>query len=369
MATFLSPRLVGSRFEGGAIPLEFLKDLAVLEEMIVEVAKSEFLKDHPERQRSPRGFTQGIQLKLTDIQDGSAIPVISLIVAATSLFPPDNQIYLERARDAIIQTIGAAEQNRGIIDHLPEKTLGYFDRLGRSLKEEEAIEFDRTSGVPARLTKETRRRLLLASPKIAELTEETIVRGAVPEADQDNMTFELQLVDGRRVKAPIATQHLDAILEAFNGYKDGLRVMIQGVGRFNRTESLLRFDSVEHVSMLDSLDIASRLDELRVLKDGWLEGIGSAPSPSGIDWLLKVFDLYYPDEAPLPHLYPTETGGIRAEWTVGDSEASLDIDLDNHFGEWHQFDIKSDVEEVLSLTLDQEQGWKQLVRQINLIGG
>jgi hypothetical protein len=36
---FLTPRLVGDRFEGHAIPLEVLKDFAVLEEMIVEVAK------------------------------------------------------------------------------------------------------------------------------------------------------------------------------------------------------------------------------------------------------------------------------------------------------------------------------------------
>jgi len=83
---FLRPRLTGPRFEGHGIPLEVLKDLAVLEEMIVEVAKWKYLKDHPERLRSPRGFTEGIELKLTGIDEGSAIPVICLIVAATTLF-------------------------------------------------------------------------------------------------------------------------------------------------------------------------------------------------------------------------------------------------------------------------------------------
>ena len=99
---FLYPRLIGERFNGCAIPLEFLKDLAVLEEMIVEVAKNEFRKENPDRQRSPRGFTEGIELKLTGIEDGSAIPIISLVVAATTLFPPDNQKYFERAREAFI---------------------------------------------------------------------------------------------------------------------------------------------------------------------------------------------------------------------------------------------------------------------------
>ena len=40
------------------------------------------------------------------------------------------------------------------------------------------------------------------------------------------MTFELQLFDGRKVKAPIAAQHLDTILEAFNRYQNGACVAL-----------------------------------------------------------------------------------------------------------------------------------------------
>jgi hypothetical protein len=35
---FLAPKMVGQRFEGHAIPLELLRDLAVLEEMVVSPA-------------------------------------------------------------------------------------------------------------------------------------------------------------------------------------------------------------------------------------------------------------------------------------------------------------------------------------------
>src|SRR3954470_3494971 len=103
---FLRPRLIGERFEGHSIPLEILKDLAVLEEMIVEVAKSEFLKDHPQRRRSPRRFTDGITLKLTATKEGSLVPVISLVISSMSLFPPENQQCFERARDAVVNAIG-----------------------------------------------------------------------------------------------------------------------------------------------------------------------------------------------------------------------------------------------------------------------
>ena len=67
------------------------------------------------------------------------------------------------------------------------------------------------------------------------------------------MTFQIQLFDGQQIEAPIAPQHFDVIIEAFNGYKNGLRFLFQGIGRFNRSEQLLGFDSIEHISPLDEL--------------------------------------------------------------------------------------------------------------------
>lgn len=367
---FLRPRLTGARFDKRAIPLEFLRDLAVFEEMIVEVAKSAFLKDHPDRKRSPRGFTEGIELKLTGIEDGSVIPVISLVIASATLFPSETQNYFERARDSVISAIGAAEHNGPITDYLPEKTLGYFDRIGRSLREGEAMEFTTPgSHEGARLTKETRRKLLLASSNVKELTDETTVRGSVPEADQDDMTFEIQLLDGRKVKAPIAPPHLDTILSAFNGYTTGMRILLQGVGRFSRSERLLGFDSVEHVSLLDPQDVLARLDELRLMKDGWLEGRGLAPSGRGIDWLSEMFSRNYPDDLPLPFVYPTEEGGIRLEWTIDALDVSLDIDLAEHKADWHSMNVQVDAEEEKALYLDSDDAWRWIASRIQSMAG
>lgn len=362
---FLRPRLIGVRFENRSIPLEVLKDLAVLEELIVEVAKYEFFKDHPDRKRSPRGFTEGIQLKLTGLEEGSTVPIISLDVAASSLFPLANQRYFERAREAVVSAIGAAEQNRPVFEHLPEKTLSYFDRLGRSLRNGEAIEFTTAAHPnPARLTKDSRRRLLLASSRITELTEETSLRGTVPEADQDGMSFQVQTTDGRKVRAPITEQHFEAILDAFNGYKAGAKILLQGIGRFNRNERLLGFDSIEHVSLLDAKDVPARLDELRSLKAGWLDGQGEAPSHHGLDWLSQAFDRHYPDELPLPYLYPTLEGGIQAEWSAGSTEASLKIHLAARAGEWHSLDVATEREVLRELNLADPADWRWLAEHV-----
>ena len=94
---FMRLRLVGKRYDDHSIPLEFLRDVAVLEEMVVEVAKSKFLADHPNRQRSPRGFTRNIHLMLAAIDPGSATLDIRLAPEPPTLLP-DSQPKLFRIR-------------------------------------------------------------------------------------------------------------------------------------------------------------------------------------------------------------------------------------------------------------------------------
>ncbi len=367
---FLRPKLVGARFQGHAIPLEVLKDLAVLEEMVIEVAKWRFIKDHPGRERVPRRFTNGIELKLTGVEPGSAIPVITLCIASAMLLPPDNQVYFEKARESIVSAVAAAESGSSAREHLPQSALGYFDRIGRGLRDGEAIEFPTPDqNRPARLTRETRRRLVSES-NVTQVTEEVTVRGSIPEADQSDMTFEIQLIDGRKIKAPMTSENAKAVLDAFAGYKAGVRVLLQGIGKFNRQERLEGFESVEHVSQLDPLDVPARLEELRNLKSGWLEGTGEILDSAGLDWLSNVFSSHFPDDGALPYIYPTPDGNVRAEWSSGIAELSLDIDLSSHKGAWHGFNTQTQAEEERELDLDKVEDWSWLAVQIrDQIGG
>lgn len=362
---FLSPRLVGERFENHAIPLELLKDLAVIEELVVEIAKWLYLQDHTERRRVPRGFTAGITLKLTGVAEGSAIPQIGLFTDTTTLFPLQGQRYLENARERMINAIANAEQERSVTEHLPEHILGYFDRIGRSLQDNEAIEFNpKNPARRARLDKVTRRRLLLGSSSIQNWTEEVRLRGCVPEADQERMTFQLQVINGPKVSAPIDTQHLATVLEAMAGYFHGTRVLLEGIGRYNRLGRLQSIDAVEHISILDTNDVGARIEELRALKNGWLDGLGLAPSAEGLTWFSKSFELQYPEDLPLPFIYPTAEGGVQAEWSLSAHEISLEIDLDSQTGEWHDHDSATDRADTQTLNLAKPEEWARLAAKI-----
>lgn len=368
---FLAPRMVGPRFAEHAIPLELLKDLAVLEEIIIEVAKWCYLQDHRERKRSPRGFTDGVALKLSGVVEGSAVPQLSLVVEQMLVFPPQAKTYFEQARTRLVGAINAAEHDEPITPHLPDALLAYFDRFGRGLRDGEAIEFSpQEAERKARLTKATRRKLVLASSQVQELTEEVTLRGSIPEADQGKMTFELQVINGPRVVAPIAGQHLPTVMEAFNGYKQGARVLLQGIGRYNRSDRLQSLETIEHLSLLDINDIAARLEELKTLRHGWLDGKkGFAPDKTGLDWLAESFQRNYPDELTSPYLYPTAEGGVQAEWSVNGWEISLEIDLDQHLGQWHALEMASEQEGEKTLNLNEPDDWQWLAAEISNCSG
>ncbi len=370
ITSFLSPRLVGKRFDDHVIPLELLKDFSVLEEMIVEVAKWYYLDKNPNRQRSPRGFTNGISLVLSEINPGSAVPELSITYETDQLFPPDNIQYFVEAKNCIIGAINAAESGDKITSFLPDNLLPFFDKIGRSLQQNESIEFDPNAPVKkAALTKDTRKKLILASTKTKELTDEIDVRGYIPEADQKDLTFEIQIINGPLVRAPIENQHMDTVIKAFNGYKEGMLVNLKGIGRYNRLEKLNCIDSVEHLSILDANDVIARLEELKALKNGWLDGKGIKPSIEGLDWLADRFEKNYLEDLMLPYVYPTAEGGVQLEWTIENWEISLEIELESKHSEWHAFDLIADEEAVNCLNLAKDENWTWINNELKDLGG
>ena len=367
---FLTPRLVGERFTDHSIPLEVLKDLSVLEGLVTETAKWLYLNENSERKRVPRGFTDGITIKITDIEDGSAKPKLVLVLAsvATVLLPPANQQYFENARDRIISAIEAAEnQNRNISECLPDSLLTYFDRLGRSLQDDESIEFrPETPESPVRLNKVTRKKLILASAQVQEYSEEIEIKGLIPEADQDKNTFTIAILnDGQRITAPLDNIFRQDVLTAFAQYKEQQKVAVKGVVQYNRAGRPLKIESIEQFTLLDKLDIGVRLDELALLNTGWMDGKGIAPDKDGLKWLEDMFNSYYNSDAlPFPRLFPTAEGGIQAEWSLSDWEVSLEIDLTTKQAEYQAVNIKTGEEDNLSYNLTLPESWGAINKDI-----
>jgi len=365
--SFISPRLSGKRFEDHAIPLELLEDFSALEELVFEVAKHLYLIDNPGRQRVARGFTNGVSLKLSGIEDGSAIPKIMLVAATLGLFPNENTSYFEKARDQIIKGIDAAARGEAVSGFIPENLLGYFNRIGKRLKDDETIDFSPGTQYDARLTKATRKKLVLSSPKNEEVVSEATVRGTIPEADKSRYTFTIQLQSGQRVLANLAAPYQETVLEAFNKFEDRCHVLVSGVGVYDKFDRLTKYQSIEHVTILDPLDIGVRLSEIAELKDGWFNGEGAGPDKNALRWFADTFDNSYEVELPLPLLFPTLDGGIQAEWSNSTVDISLKVDLRNKTGLFHSLNLATGIDTEHKISLGDNEGWKILNTQLNTL--
>ncbi len=362
--TFLEPRFVGKRFEDHALPLDILRDLASLESFFCRTVTHLYFAEHPDRQRLPRNFFDGISVKLVSIEEGSVIPKLVLFVSCASagLFPPPTQTYYEQARDSLINAIEAAHENRAVAGILPESLLGYFEQIGRGLLDDESIEFRKPGAEKkAVLNRETRKRLILASSKTQTYTEE-IERliGAIPEADQDKNTFTILTTEGEKVQAPLDQINREVVFKAFNRFCDGEKVTVKGIGQYNRAGKLLKLDSIEEIQLLDELDIELRLSELLKLKNGWMDGKGKAIEPSSTEWLIQGFCEHYEANIPLPRLFPTLEGGVQAEWTIGSQEITLEFDLIGKKGFYQSLDSITSTATDEMLDFSEPETWKKL---------
>ena len=104
------------------------------------------------------------------------------------------------------------------------------------------------------------------------------------------------------------------------------------------------------------LDIFVHVESMKQIKDGWLDGEGVALSEQGLDWVAEKLDAYFSDI--VPYLYPTLNGGVRAEWSLGKLEISLDIDIEKQSGYWHMLNINNDTDTEEHLDLSNIDDWE-----------
>jgi hypothetical protein len=221
-------------------------------------------------------------------------------------------------------------------DMAPE-LLRYFDRFGRSLQPGERIEFVREGYEPTSLTPELRESLLRVS-QAEEWTEETLLKGRVSAADVADGEFELELMNGTKLNAPLEQQHNDTVVAALAAYRSNRMLAVKGVLRKDKNGHYREFDSVEHVTLLDPLDVETRLEELASLKERWFNGKGVALDGPGLKALSEEFEKNFDSELPLPYLYPTPEGGVLAQYEAlnlaSDESSEVSLSLSSNPSNW-----------------------------------
>ena len=370
---FLEPRFHGRRFENGSIPMEFLRSLPHLSDLIVEIAKWEYLKENPETTVVPNGFSSRVAFTFSEVKEGSAIPAIDIEVTSPRHttreldgMPPPFLPYYERARESIVSIISHAEAGRLTKTMVPKKGFYHLRQFGLGLHEDESVEFEAKNGAKALLTHHVLHSLEEAS-RTESFVRDIEIRAYIPAMNQEKRNVSLRLLNDRKIDCKIDERFDKEIMGAFVTYrdKDQGRALIRGKGVFDRPDNLVEIESIETVEILGPLDVEFNLHELRQLEEGWFDGHGMAPKRSDLDWLANAFRKHFRRDLEEPYIYPTIEGGVELEWTRDPWEMSLTIDLSSRLADWHSLNMETDFEDERRLSLEEADSWEWITKAIS----
>lgn len=369
---FIAPRLDGPRFVDHTLPVNILEDFTALEDLLIEVAKGIYLEENINRVRVPKGFSDGIYLKLVNIDEGSSIAkfaIASSILLSSSL-PFENIdtfTYFEKAKNKIISIIETVNngQHPSLSD---QKYLTYFNRIGKNLLESESIDFgynyESKTSSNAILNKITRKKILLSREQKVEYTDNIKLYALIPAIDQETNTFSLE-TDYGKIQCPLNDIIKDTVFTAFNEYKNKTYVSFKGVALFNWNDKISKIEEVENLDVLDSLDVSLRVNNLLKLENNWYEGQGKSINPKDLISFGDLFNSYFDNKLPLPAIFPKLDGNIQLEWKKDDKNIIMNIELSTLKSDFFYYnDIEDSDEFENQILLDKKENWDSLNKLI-----
>lgn len=366
---FIAPRLTGSRFEDHSMPISVLEDFTALEDLIIEVAKGIYLDENLNRKRVPKGFTDGVYLKLVDIEEGSTIPkfVIASIMSLSSTLPLENLnnfSYFEKAKDKIISIIEIVNEG-GLPSEEDGKYLSFFNKIGKNLLDDEAIDFgynyNTKSSSNAILNKITRKKILLSREQKLEYTDNIKLFSLIPAIDQLTNTFFIETEFGK-IQCPLTENIKETVFTAFNEYKNKTYISLKGTALFNWHDKITKIEEIESMDVLDSLDVSLRINNLLKLENNWYEGQGKSLNKEKLTIFGNYFNSYFNNNLPLPAIFPKINGDIQLEWQKGDRNIVIDVQLKSLESSFFYYNDNDEYESELCLNTKEE--WNRLNKLI-----
>lgn len=318
---FTKIRFSGQRFDGGELPLESLKELVELQTILNDLAKEVFYKEHG-RQRVPPGFNDALRLKLSALETGSTVPVI------TEEYALDHPV-LEGMPEREKPTTAQECRRQGfewLLDfiespstvQIPRQIKSKLKSFGRSLKEGEGMTLGYEQQRHIYFDQKRRRRILEQQPEPYE--ELITLSGRVHGLLQDGKTFLLECAHGKELHVSFADEHYTTIMELLRHDQEGrmVPVIVQGVARRKPTGEVEKI--IEVSDLQPSYDRPDghlkRLEMISTLEPGWLDGEGESFEGRVVEWARNVLSRLVAWGVPEPYVYPEEDGIICAEWPI-----------------------------------------------------
>ncbi|HUL68582.1 MAG TPA: hypothetical protein VLW55_28590 [Burkholderiaceae bacterium] len=235
-----SLRFEGPRFENHALDVDCVGELAAYKRLVLECAKALWFRNHPDRERLPKGFEDELVIRFSEIRDGSALVPLTRVLlqdqAELSLGVRDE---FDVAASLIDDAIASAALDELLPKELPANVIPFFEEFGRSLRSDEVVHVRaRNSAHEVAYTAQARKRL--AEWTMSSYEDRIDVVGEVSMANVRGGSFALVVSDRQ---GPVTGKFTDAqeaeILDALRSHKTA-RVRVIGTGEFSAADRTLR---------------------------------------------------------------------------------------------------------------------------------
>lgn len=330
---FLTSILKGSRFDDHSIPVDVLPEFSSYRSIVMTVAKHLYFQNNSDRKRLPKGFSDQLKLKISEIKPGSAIAVLEREFDSEQNYPE-----FEQARELINQAISQAASNQTIT--LPPNIINLFDGFGKSLKDDESMFLcvpGQSLDVATKYDRVTRGKILSFNKK--PIAGAVKVVGKISDVNLASGKFEVLTNESSTVISGNISAEFETLLRDAHRAFETDEVVLVGLGVINSDKSVYKIEKLQHLmcfsedgSIKSSVpSFEETLESIKSLPKGWFDGDEGEQIPELL--VNKVRDtltnLLSDLSIPIPYLYPNVDGLIRAEWSWGNWEVSTDFGLED----------------------------------------
>lgn len=344
----ISLRYVGRRFDHGRLPLDVLSDLPALRDLIAALAKQDFRLRNPDRKRVPQGFDRSISFVLTEISEGSAIPLLALDYDAAQQNLPNigdgMADIVARAYNRVALIFDNAANN-SFPQALPQDAISALTKLGANIQDDERIEFNGKPDADGNVIylDSIRRKNLLTHVRETYTTEFEGV-GILTGVDATHNTIQVK------------TERFGEIRPSINGMAISVEEFganLFSIVEFSISVALDAHDELKFIEEVHSVDLVRpyddevkrclvRLQVLAKVEKGWL---GDQQGEQVVHLAgMRATQLIFAraDLAKLFRIFPTESGGVSVEFDKDGWSFAVEIGPDGRL----EIDAASDVGEV-----------------------
>ena len=321
----------------------------------------------------PQGFLKGFSLNIAGVKEGSAIAELRMEYNDSELFQ-DRTIsykYLKIGMNDLYDLMEKASNSDEELTGVSMDDASELAKFGKSLREDEQIEFDRDGKIIPFNSKS--RLAFLKASKDETMSETRHLVGLVVDGDTDKGLFTLRQISGSSIttKLPKVSDDYYSIMESLTSSRteSPRKISMDCFVRVDRQGRVTEIENIEEIVLLDARDVPSRLMEFAYLKKGWLDGCGESFDEANLILLGNIFTQYYPTGFELPYTYPDEEKNIVWEWEINEHSVSLHVSTETFTGEWFDYNsITDEISEVHFSDLRNKETWNEVIDSLKQLG-